>query len=350
MKKILNLEIPDTDYFYAPPMAYMLSVLNTFGKSNEKVMLWIISNFIDICIDINLCSLDIPDGSLVYEEYFRQELWYGCPFISSMDLNADFVRKISEGNFTELVKMALELDYFVYADLNRKYIPNYNQDRDVQHNLLIYGYDEEEKIMNIADYFRNHRFTKEVCQFSNIDQAYKYMYRVFDYEKFSYVNLFRYRSDTNFEFSIDEVKRKLIDYIEGTNLMRKYHYQFFGFEYQNSKEIYYGITYYDALIEILHKDKICTPKTIQLLVSNKMIMKKRIELLNENIIDKEKFKCESERLLKETVKLRNLILKLNLRNASNKILDLKEKNNVSERIKLLKEQDYILTRSLLENI
>ena len=139
-KKRLKLYANDPNCFYSPPTAFLFNILSVYMETDKNILPWIVSNFINICVDVNFYTPDISE-TLVFEDYFRQNLWYSCPFLSIMDLKADYIHKIyGDKDFVSLVKDAINLEYYVYADLNRRYIPNYQTEQDVQHNLLIYGY------------------------------------------------------------------------------------------------------------------------------------------------------------------------------------------------------------------
>ena len=75
-RKILHFEIPETNYVYSPPTAFLFNILNLAAKNDSKIWDWIVSNFINICSDINIYAPDIPNELLVFHDFFRQDLWY----------------------------------------------------------------------------------------------------------------------------------------------------------------------------------------------------------------------------------------------------------------------------------
>lgn len=346
-RKVLHFEIPETNYVYSPPTAFLFNILNSAAKNDRKIWDWIVSNFINICCDINIYAPDIPNELLVFQDFFRQDLWYSCPFIESMDLKADYLNYLCRKGFSKFVKNAIDLNYYVYADLNCHYIPNYKTSIDIQHNLLLYGYDESS--INIADYFRNRKLSWEQCSALNIDLAYSELVKVEEYERFHTVNLFKYKKNENYEFKICDIKYALLNYINADNLLDKYQYAFFAYEYKNHGELFCGIAYYDALIEMLKLKRSFTPRSIHLLVMHKTIMMERLKVLKEKgIIILDRLIDECNIILEKTIALRNYIIKINLRNKSEKIYNLDDQTKVRNKILSLKMADYKFTKKLIE--
>lgn len=351
-RKQLQLIPPNSQFFHSPATADLFSVLNVHVKDNHKVMQWIISNFMDICIDIKLGMADWGYAR-AYEEFFRQNIWYSCPFIEEINLKVDFITSVGINNFSELVYSAIKEDYYVYADLNTYYIPNYCSKRNWQHNILLYGYDLSKEVFQVADYFRNRKYTLEECSIKDINLAWDNMCNLDGNgsERFRTINIFRYKDCPNYNLNLLNLKNSLKDYINSENLLAKYGYAYFAYEYRDSGELYYGISYYDALLKIVENGQWFSPKLLHFLVVHKSIMKLRIEVLVKlKILGDSMLETKAENLLKQTIILRNLLLKISQKKNSEFINNLEDQIALKIRIKELKELDYNFTNMLLEQL
>lgn len=348
MKKIKKLDIVYPSISYSPATAYLFGVLESYRETNENIDLWIISNFLNPCIDIDLIDPDQPEDPLVYEEFFRKDIWYGCPFISSSSITIDVANHIVEGDFCKFVVSSIEAGYYVYANINKRYIPNYKSNRNITHNMLIYGYDECNKEVNIADFFRNRVFSFEKCSYENLNSAFKGLQKIWDCEKFSRVELFKYNEYANYKFKLHEIKSKLEDYIEGTDLLKRHYYMLFAYEYRNQGKIYWGTKYYDALRKMLEENRRYSSKTIQVLVMHKYIIKCGISILiKKEIVDCENLLYDANELMKATEILRNRVIKLNILRGKELIENEEDKKVILEMISELEEMDINFTKNYL---
>lgn len=337
-KKRINFMYPKESF--SPSTAYLFGVLNQHCE-NKMLQFWQISNFINPCIDINLIDPDIPDDPLVYVDFFRKSMWYGCPFIKSIDFELDYVRSKWEKNFVEFVIECIDLGYLVYADINKKYIPNYKSPHDFTHNLLVTGYDKVEKTVEVADYFFNRQFSIQKCSFSNLNRSFLELRRIEDHERFSKVNILKYKDNLNYKFCIDEIVTKLKDYMDSTDLTKKHYYVLFAFEYRNAGKLYYGLQYYDALKILIKEERVISTKPLQLLYAHKLIMRKRLELLfSEQYISDKSLLLDNENLVRKTLVLRNFILKISIRDDVEKIVSPKEKERILYLLDELQNLDF----------
>ena len=351
MKKELDLLNIDNDYMFSPVTAYLFSILEKYKTIDTNINLWLASNFINLYIDINLIDPEFPDKPIIYEEFFRQNIWYSCPFIECNNLDVSIINKYWAGHFDELCKSIINLDYYIYATINKKLLPNYNSKDNFVHKLLIYGYNNEKKIMNIADYFQKRLFSFEECTMKELNDAFDGLFKISDYKRHANINFLKYKENKNYCFRVDEIKNKLIDYRDSVNMIDKFNYVLFAYEYRNTGNLYYGVSYYDALCEMLILERQLSTKSIQILVMHKRLMCDRLEILYKNqiILNKKLIKKATD-LLHKTILLRNLVLKLNVKNGEERISSKDEKMKLTKRILELKEEDYIFVSSLIEEL
>lgn len=341
------LPLSDIDYSHSPLLNYLFGVLNL--HKNENVANWVISNFINPCIDIMLPDHDFENYYVVYEEFFRQELWYSCPFISSSSLKKELLQEQYKKDFSSFVRYAVDRGYYVYVDINRHFIKNYNCKENFVHNILVYGYDPDKQVINIADYFKNNQFSREICSFKELNDAFKEMKLVKASEFFEEINLFKFKGENNYNFNIAEVYNKLLDFFNGTNLIDKYYFSYFAYEYRNTNNLYFGLNYYDALKIILKEGKELSPKTLQLLVVHKNIMNERLLKLKNIGIASDELINENNNILNDTIIIRNILVKEHIKNNSYLIQDKEKCKELNKLISNLHYRDYLFTKELLGN-
>lgn len=168
-------------------------------------------------------------------------------------------------------------------------------------------------------------------------------------EFFEEINLFKFKGENNYNFNIAEVYNKLLDFFNGTNLIDKYYFSYFAYEYRNTNNLYFGLNYYDALKIILKEGKELSPKTLQLLVVHKNIMNERLLKLKNIGIASDELINENNNILNDTIIIRNILVKEHIKNNSYLIQDKEKCKELTKLISNLHYRDYLFTKELLGN-
>ena len=121
-----------------------------------------------------------------------------------------------------------------------------------RHDLLIYGYDSQEKTYLTAGFNENMEFCTQAYAYKEVEYAYYTMKNEWDFEFFA----FAWNRQYNTELNLKKIITDLSLYIEGENPNRTALEQFLETGYdsyfiQNSYKEYYGIRLYDYITDRL---------------------------------------------------------------------------------------------------
>lgn len=192
MKKTLPFVLPSIAH--SPNDTYIMSIL----ESNPIYLDWKMCNFLNIKYDLNTGS----------DNFCPRNMFDVCPYftkkiITYNDILTNYL------SFTDFCKESIERGYYLYVVLNQKYIKNYHVDVDEDHNMFIYGYDEERRIMNVADFFFNGIYSLEEIDYVSIEKAFLHLTDVEKFGDYDYYlnpelpyNLFSLKNDTIDTYSI----------------------------------------------------------------------------------------------------------------------------------------------------
>lgn len=266
----------------------MFAILENYPESKE----WIMRN----CINI---QISYEDGS---DHFSPKMLWNYCPYVQTKDTTYGYCMN-NWVSFVDFCKECIERESYILPILNMKYIPLYNCESNSDHNPIIYGFDDENEEIYIADFFQNGIFSLETCKYSDINQAFIGLTKVDEFNTLSYLGYsshitllnysqYTYQNDCYRNKTIQKAyyKNQLLLFVEGLPTL-----------YEESpvemKERYcFGIKCIDYVIEnSLHSRRLHA-----LLYSWSGLWIRRIEyLLSENIIDyNQKVMCLCEKVYK----------------------------------------------------
>ena len=121
-----------------------------------------------------------------------------------------------------------------------------------RHDLLIYGYDSQEKTYLTAGFNENMEFCTQAYAYKEVEYAYYTMKNEWDFEFFA----FAWNRQYNTELNLKKIITDLSIYIEGENPNRTALEQFLetghdSYFIQNSYKEYYGIRLYDYITDRL---------------------------------------------------------------------------------------------------
>ena len=328
MKKILPIHYPLIQH--KPADAILLSII---GDKKDEYS-WIMNNFVNLRYN----------PKTKYDDFFRNDMWYNCYHITESRFTKEFIDLFSTNPF-DLIKRMIDAEYYIYIFLNRRFISNYNQsDEDFWHNSLIYGYDEEQNIIYIADFFRGKRFDFETCSIDEFCHAYSYPEGDEEFYFYVWNRAIKKKEGYQYRFNIDDLILKLEDYIKCTDLNSSHYYTFDTndveeVEYMHIEGGYdyvYGIDVYDAICEDLQNNELSI-RPLHLLYEHKVLMCRRIAYLKEKgYLDTDTgLDDECMHLQNEILIIRTLFLKYRMSNKLN------EQNNLElcRRLKKLKTKE-----------
>ena len=71
-----------------------------------------------------------------------------------------------------LVKVSINHGYYLRVFLNKSKLKLYGTDQQIQHDVLIYGYDDKNEIVFLADHFQNGFFSMQSCTYKELIVAF----------------------------------------------------------------------------------------------------------------------------------------------------------------------------------
>lgn len=329
MKMCLPIEEPPITSF--PVIANILSIL---WGSKEKVIPWLSDRFIQLVIRPNFdpTIADFYDHADL-DNFIS--LIYGCPFLGWMRNNritANFTK------FTDYIIYQINQGYYLEPCLDNYYFKftNHYQKKHHIHPTLIYGYDNDNEQVYIADFFDGKRYTREVVSYEEINKSIENV----DY----FINLYKLQ-DAQYKFNPELMNTYLYDYMNSKDSLHK-----FGFSCpEYNKNVLFGLDYYDFVISnICNIYKSIDIRPFHILFDHKRLMKIRLEFLySQKIYDNYKIKdliLKNDELIYKSNILRNLAIKYNIRN------DIETMQIIKDKCNKLKSLDYALVSDILATV
>lgn len=198
MKKILSITtvIPIKTY---NNIAYPLSII--FSKFNNAKN-WLFQN-----------SFSLKYGTEV------NDVTLSLPY--NMDWKC-FEKKSLKNN-TSLKDIIYEINQerYVYLAVNERYIPHREsfQKEDFIHDILVYGFDEEQREFYVVGFNEYHVYVCQKISFSDLENALKSTLNVFQYDTFEYEF---FGAGNNFSLSMKKIEIDKLDDAVFRKLLLKY--------------------------------------------------------------------------------------------------------------------------------
>ena len=342
MKKILAIEYPIiTSYTHH---AHLLSILGTDKRTEE----WIYSNYIQLYINKDLNKSNWAD--FYFPMPYEIKPVEICKWIQVQKNPEEFLDSKYK-DIVEYILDAIDNDYYIHMMINYRYISSsrYSKENEnKRHDVLIYGYDNELQVIKCADFtFKTSKYTFSECSYDEFRNAY---YNDFLRNEPSYLNhmIYAYKliDNCDYQFDIHNIIYALKQYISGNS--PEY---WNGYNYDNKKDIVWGIDYYQGLINNLensNRDWIDS-RFIYLLLDHNSIMQKRLEFMHSYLQNISSFINEYKEIHQDLTIVMNFAIKYNLHNKSQdkekiihklKEIEIKERKLTNALIKVLEENSY----------
>lgn len=308
----------------------------TAGKKNIEN--WIYNNFIHLMI-----SKECHWGCFLFDN----DTWEDCPWITRRRLERDYIDEKYK-SIIEFVIECINRNRYVYLFVVKNYIKCYETEKENVsiHDVFVYGYDEERKILYIADFFKNGKYQLEECSFQEFIDAYQAFKKGYRDGLNGVCTIEVVEKEIEYNLSPQMIKLSLQDYLKGI-----YPHSRYRFYYKNLWDYEFGIDIYTTLIK--HCERIKNGleekmdfRMFELIYEQKKLMVDRILYLKENKCLKEhddivnEFKEISIALLKS----RNRYIKYMLVKRDELLV------KVIEELKLIYEKDRQCTHVLMDLI
>ncbi|MBB3114041.1 hypothetical protein FHS18_006157 [Paenibacillus phyllosphaerae] len=283
---------PITSY---PYIANLLSVV----LNDEDAEEWFYSEF---------SQLEMPDNvHRTRLDFNTSLLWKSCPFIyyqrmsrtmvdASGSLENFIIQAIGNGNYVYF------LGNYYHNPLSEAYQTNY-----FLHDIFIFGYDRERRVFHVADFFKDQKYSYEELSFEDVGRMYVGVRAGDDW--LEGVELISPRKKV-FRFKPDQIREKLMDYIEGVRPVSIVHVpaEHYKHCWVFGSGVYSQLSYYMSLLSqnLIHFDI----RPFHVLYDHKVAMRLRIEFLEErSLLPKEmEFSVQYKDIENRAQSLRNYII------------------------------------------
>lgn len=153
MKKELPFVIPIISCY--PATSQAAGILFTDKFISE----WMYNNF------IQLFQVE-SNGAIDYYDFAIDN----NPFLSYNELNYEFIYN-NWNAISDFIIGCINDDYYVRLFNNVSKNSLYNNNDEMQHDILIFGYNKKNKLYKVADHFNNGRFEIASCSFDELEKA-----------------------------------------------------------------------------------------------------------------------------------------------------------------------------------
>lgn len=275
-----------------------------------------------------------------------------CPFINKYTLPRSFVAG-NYGRFHEFVRLALDNGYYLSTFLDQFFREDRNGQYGFRHPNFIYGYDDAEESVYLADNFERGKYGRKKITYSQLDRAFElvpgdlwevsvFLYKVVPYRH---------------SFYTPYIKEQIADYLnpgEGICYFNRTVCQnpsYHGEDYTN--EVFFGIECYQLLLHYLNSVSLGDSqypdkdwRSFVVLVDHKHLMVQRYEYMTKHgVMSENKYLYEAlVGLEKDCMIAQNMFIKYTV-TEDEKILQ-----RLIQRIKEISEKDICCMEQFADNI
>lgn len=258
---------------------YHANIMSILGNYPETYS-WVISNFIQLYMNKDL---NYAWGDFYFPFPYDMGPYSTCRWIYNQKIERCNVDIMCDSPISFIID-CINSNNYVSTKINHFYLPvsRFYKDRHFNHNAFIYGFDLDEEILYVADFFKSGKYSNEKISFSDFTQSFR------SYNKDTspdYINgviyLFKFNSEYDYRFSIENITNSIRAYLHGDVP------EFWNF-YNNDerKNLVFGIQVYDTLKNYIirkmsNKDSYIDIRCFYLLYEHKKLMVLRFKYLNE---------------------------------------------------------------------
>ncbi|MFD6091123.1 hypothetical protein ACFWGN_03275 [Oerskovia sp. NPDC060338] len=192
--------------FYAFPLAIL--------EGREEARDWVLSNYIQTAFDL---APDSPVPFCFYVDDFTRSPW-----LETQTLTRQFCRSRGD-RIDDLVRDAIRDGWYVYLTVNERHIPDrlaYVNEIDYPHDLLVYGFDDDDDTFAILGYDQDQMFRPTTSPQESFRTAFEAMGEGDFYD----TGIILYRFDDTGRYELDPVfvADAIEEYLVGTNTSQRY--------------------------------------------------------------------------------------------------------------------------------
>lgn len=167
MKKILNLHKPLIKY--SPCYGAAFSLMD----QTDENLAWLINNFAYLyAVESKKSAISSVVGGLsIFANFlYGNELYHSYWGIKTQVISREVFDKYFS-DFTSFCRDMILEESCVFTFVNFKYIPKYDCEIDYLHPIFISGFDDEEQVFYVSDFF-GLEYRKEKVSYQNLEKSY----------------------------------------------------------------------------------------------------------------------------------------------------------------------------------
>lgn len=336
MSKILPITYPSITSYPGRANVYAIS------ENNSSIRPWLMEHYIQtesLYMKGRMeCDIDFfIEPTIIYRNNTALEAQYVFnPYLRIMTMDTV---DIGTKDIISFIVGHLNQGYYISIGINTGYIKAY--DHKILHPIFIYGYNDKNNELFIADFFRNFKYSFEKCSYFEMKEAIDHYapqmitWAGHPYER-SNISLIKIDENFTYPFQIHKFSDMLLEYLCENNKLENI-FRFSNGLYEETAFRKFGIAHYDNMIEYMNQlidnqQVIENIRLFHVFYDHKVALRQRIQYLIENKFCSEKYLDSFYDIERKALILRNLVIKeaimgkdRNMRKIVNELKELKEK-------------------------
>lgn len=266
MKKDLPIQIPLNKCYQFS--AYPLSIITTDDRSWG----WVFTNYIQTCIHENFLTAPVPFK--FYEFDYSLNPWLK---VNRLDRS---IFPLLRTSLTDFAINCLSKGVYLYLNLDEYYVPSRSayQNYHMTHDVLIHGFDTDQKSFSIIGYTNENVFDKSTVSFADFETAYASLDHIEN--DCHQIYLYEFNKEGAYSFNPVLVAEGIEDYLLSRNTAHK----FAGLA-EPEQDLVFGMNTYPVLAayheHLIKDDEYIDIRLLHLLWEHKNCMALRVKYMAE---------------------------------------------------------------------
>lgn len=348
MKKILPLgESPVMCY---PNYGSVFSVLDAYTK---EYLPWIYNHFIQLILPNN-------HNWGMRMDFAPPNVLYSLPWLSVSRIYRDIV-DCQWNCVIDFIKKMIDSERYIFALFDISSISKYNINDPFQHEVLVYGYDDDNQQIYFMDNYDNGKFAKGLATYNEIINAAQGMklnnladwypgYIVIEYRKIYDLGMYCFADDYKYKFNLQLFLGLVDDYLKGKATYYRWEMppSFINYDTIESGNIW-GIQIYDFIKEdiAINSGKEIDIRAFYVLKEHKSILYETCKYLNNLGLLPQEWDENYEKTIKKCIEGADRILFAVIK--GNKTGRLNVNTKIYDQLDFLKKSDLIIFNALLQS-
>ena len=302
--KILELKTPPITSY--PMHAHTLSLVL---RDEDEPLQWYFEYYIQL-----FAGKDISDAC--YVDFCAPLPWKSCPWIYHQKISRELMGK-GWRSVVDFLMDAIDSGYYTFLFLDRFFLPqsvDFNK-RRYPHDILVYGYDSDEKVFYIADFGQAGKYGRQTAHFQEIEKAFLNLDLTSVNDALEGIILMSPTKQSGYTLSNQRICGHINDFLSSRMPANASREGYWADIYQNRDAWCFGMEVYSLLQEHLEQSVENPRRTdiraFHVLVDHSKLMLLRIKYLADHgrLNNGAAIYSDCEKLQRQTLILQNLVVK-----------------------------------------